>query len=91
MSHRYSIENIFHFACDECKRWWSVALSDMNRFPDKTAFCPHCGNESIVEKIKMNQLTICTGEWSSSYCLRDGEYADDILGYRCYEGYGERV
>tara|TARA_B100000953_G_C17690509_1_gene315335 strand:+ start:65 stop:229 length:165 start_codon:yes stop_codon:yes gene_type:complete len=54
MSHRYSIENIFHFACDECKRWWSVALSDMNRFPDKTAFCPHCGNESIVEKIKMN-------------------------------------
>jgi hypothetical protein len=54
MSHKSSIENIFHFTCDECKRWWSVALSDMNKYPDRIAYCPHCGCTEVVEKLKMN-------------------------------------
>ena len=54
MSHKYTIETIFHFSCSECKNWWSIALvhiSGMSYYPEGKAYCPHCGRESITEKI----------------------------------------
>jgi hypothetical protein len=59
MTHKYTIETIFHFSCSECKNWWSVAIvhiSGMAYYPEGKAFCPHCGKESITEKINMKNI-----------------------------------
>jgi predicted nucleic acid-binding Zn ribbon protein len=56
VTHKYTLETIFHFGCGECKNWWSVALvhiSGMSVYPEGKAYCPHCGKESITEKIEM--------------------------------------
>jgi ribosomal protein L33 len=36
-----SFEIIWHFSCEECKGWWSIAASD--KWKPKKLFCPHCG------------------------------------------------
>ncbi len=42
---KYSKELIYHFTCDKCNLWWSIALESElnNRF--KEWFCPWCGHK----------------------------------------------
>ena len=54
MTHKYTIEMIFHFTCGKCKHWWSIADThhkDKNVYGEGKAYCPHCGKESITEKM----------------------------------------
>ena len=54
MTHKYTIEMIFHFTCSQCKNWWSIADThhkDKNFYAEGRAYCPHCGKESITEKM----------------------------------------
>ena len=54
MTHKYTIEMLFHFTCSQCKNWWSIALMHdkaMNVYPEGKSYCPHCGKESITEKM----------------------------------------
>ena len=42
----YSKEQIFHFTCERCDMWWSIAAEnmDMNK---KTWTCPWCGHKHL--------------------------------------------
>ena len=37
-------ETIWHFTCEECHGWWSIAVMDAWR-PYKL-YCPHCGDKN---------------------------------------------
>jgi Fe-S cluster biogenesis protein NfuA len=44
--HHYSAEIIFHFTCQTCRKWWSIA----DWTPVETLTCPHCSTTSSVEE-----------------------------------------
>jgi len=46
----YSIENLIHFTCDFCEKWWSVGdapVKDKNFW-----YCPWCGKINHPKEIK---------------------------------------
>ncbi|SVC13380.1 uncharacterized protein METZ01_LOCUS266234 [marine metagenome] len=45
---RNSKEIIWHFTCDSCSGWWSIAASD--QWSPKKLFCPHCSFKHIYNK-----------------------------------------
>jgi len=56
MNHKFTTETLFHFTCSECKNWWSIALAHIPGaayYPEGRAYCPHCGKESITEKMEI--------------------------------------
>jgi hypothetical protein len=46
-THSFSKETIWHFVCDSCKLWWSIASSD--DWNPKQLYCPHCGIKNAIE------------------------------------------
>ena len=38
------VEYLYHFTCERCKLWWSIAL-DKEGWKAKKMWCPHCGNK----------------------------------------------
>jgi len=48
---QYTIENLYHFNCDECKKWWSVADYKVTELNQKMT-CPHCNRISIIKSLK---------------------------------------
>ena len=41
----YSYEKIYHFTCDECELWWSIAGTNINVEKKSAWYCPWCGHE----------------------------------------------
>jgi transcription elongation factor Elf1 len=41
---KYSIEKLYHFTCDKCGMWWSVAATNMVLY-NKTWICTWCGKQ----------------------------------------------
>lgn len=37
-----SVEILYHFTCERCKNWWSIAMEKTGWNPKKM-WCPHCG------------------------------------------------
>ena len=58
---RYTVETLYHFSCDKCKKWWSIAdfaywlLPHKAHHSLKKLTCPHCGFKSKLKK-KTNEL-----------------------------------
>lgn len=57
---KYSEELIIHFTCDECKLWWSMAVSNeydnIKWLPapiQRIIFCPHCGHKHATPHEKI--------------------------------------
>lgn len=49
----YSIENLFHFRCSKCQKWWSIGDPKKAGWnPRKELFCPLCGHKQKVIKLK---------------------------------------
>jgi len=45
----YSKETIWHFTCEFCKNWWSIAASDeWHPTTEKNLYCPHCGKPNAT-------------------------------------------
>ena len=42
---KFSVEELFHFNCGFCKRWWTVGDWE----PVEVMACPHCGNRQCIE------------------------------------------
>lgn len=42
-----SLELLFHYRCDRCQKWWSVA--DIRPVAGATVRCPHCGDRNTVD------------------------------------------
>ncbi len=43
---KVSLELLYHYQCDACQKWWSVA--DITPQPGETVWCPHCRNQDVV-------------------------------------------
>lgn len=40
----FSKEQIYHFVCQACKLWWSIAMDNFNPML-RTWYCPWCGHK----------------------------------------------
>ena len=43
---KYSKEQMYHFTCEECNRWWSDTVEN-NDVDKKTRLCPWCGYKHL--------------------------------------------
>ena len=41
-------ETIWHFTCQSCDGWWSIANYD--KWVPKNLYCPHCGKQRTHDK-----------------------------------------
>lgn len=50
----YSIEKLFHFKCELCKKWWSIGDAPIDL--QQKLYCPFCGQLQNIkeEKLKLN-------------------------------------
>ena len=56
MNYSKKKETIWHFTCDICKGWWSIAEgTDWKAHGPKELYCPHCGKKCI-DDIKVNLI-----------------------------------
>lgn len=46
---KLSIELLYHYQCDRCHKWWSVA--DITPTPNTIVYCPHCGSKHVVPSL----------------------------------------
>ena len=42
----YSTEQIFHFTCDQCELWWSIAVENV-KMDKRTWTCPWCSHDHL--------------------------------------------
>jgi len=48
MKHRHVVEELHHFQCGECKKWWAIGDAPKAK---NDWFCPWCGTmESGIKK-----------------------------------------
>lgn len=59
---RCYLERLYHYCCDACDRWWSVA--DLEPPIGSTTTCPHCGHVNTVEGIEQSPVSAATPERS---------------------------
>ena len=52
----YSKEIIYHFTCESCERWWSIALESDLKQKEVSWTCPWCSHVHDKE-IDTNKLT----------------------------------
>lgn len=45
---KISVEHLYHFSCSACNKWWTVA--DYKWELGKKGWCPHCGQEFVVDE-----------------------------------------
>jgi DNA-directed RNA polymerase subunit RPC12/RpoP len=48
--HKFSVEQLFHFNCGECKKWWSIG--DFHLLKQDEISCPHCGYKTDFKQIE---------------------------------------
>ena len=53
---KYSHEKIYHFTCDKCELWWSVAAENMN-MSKRSWICTWCGHKHDVPHKDLTPLT----------------------------------
>ena len=39
-------EIIWHFTCEDCLNWWSIAATD--NWTPKSLTCPHCSTKMVI-------------------------------------------
>jgi hypothetical protein len=49
---QYTKEILYHFNCEECKKWWSVSDFTLSGDPKQKMSCPHCNRISIIEPLE---------------------------------------
>ena len=54
MTHKYSVETLYHFSCGSCKSWWSIGDFNITRF--KSLTCPYCGETEALEDINEEEI-----------------------------------
>ena len=52
----YSHEKIYHFTCEECSLWWSIAGTNIKVEKKPVWYCPWCGHE---HKPDHKDITLC--------------------------------
>ena len=44
-----SLEHIYHFTCEKCNLWWSIALESELKEREVAWYCPWCGHQHQKE------------------------------------------
>ena len=73
---RKSKETIWHFTCDKCSKWWSIASTE--EWNPTKLYCPYCKHEHIYEastKKKEGDLNTVTYNDEKGYVI---DYKDAI-------------
>jgi uncharacterized Zn finger protein (UPF0148 family) len=52
---KVSVEVLYHFACESCKKWWTIA--DFQWHEGKQIICPECGHREELEENPNLQIT----------------------------------
>jgi phage FluMu protein Com len=52
---KVSLEKLYHYNCDNCDRWWTVA--DIVPLLGKLVNCPHCGILNTIEQVTEHPVT----------------------------------
>ena len=53
MNHKRAVEELSHFQCGRCKKWWTIGDAPKEK---KKWFCPWCGEgEESLQKKKINK------------------------------------
>ena len=47
---KVSLEFLYHFHCDRCRKWWSRA--DIEPQIGEKVYCPYCGHINTVEAVQ---------------------------------------
>lgn len=53
---RATVEYIWHFSCEDCLGWWSIASHE--NYKPKKMYCPHCGKHQT----QIETRSVQTGE-----------------------------
>ena len=51
---KYSIETIYHFTCQVCSLWWSIAAENIN-MNKQIWVCPWCGHRHKPPHMDKNE------------------------------------
>ena len=64
MSHKYTVEKIYHFTCSKCKNWWSYATGHkgLPLYIQQNFYCPHCGHRDSVGEDAIARM-VATEQW----------------------------
>ena len=55
---KYSQETIYHFTCEKCSLWWSIATDGFLK--DRPLHCPHCSHHHNPPHLDQNELILST-------------------------------
>ena len=50
-----STETLYHYTCERCKNWWSIAIDKEGWNPSKM-WCPHCGHIHYKQEINYENM-----------------------------------
>ena len=45
-----NVEILYHFSCEECKGWWSIAMENFIGAGSREWFCPWCGDKGFHDE-----------------------------------------
>jgi hypothetical protein len=45
-----NVEILYHFSCEECKGWWSIAMENFIGAKGREWYCPWCGVKQYCDK-----------------------------------------
>ncbi|MCC6520365.1 hypothetical protein IT403_00050 [Candidatus Nomurabacteria bacterium] len=48
----YSVEELNHFNCGTCKKWWSIGDPKVAKKKNQEWFCPWCGLQQTFKKVQ---------------------------------------
>ena len=49
------VEILYHFTCNSCKNWWSIAMEKTGWKPKKM-WCPHCGCKQTSDLLDFEEF-----------------------------------
>jgi len=53
VSHKYTVEKLYHFQCESCDQWWTIGDWDKSPSYNGKLNCPNCGaSAQCVKKPK---------------------------------------
>ena len=68
---KYSKEIIYHFTCEACDHWWSIALENELTNKDVSWHCPWCGHTHNKERDTSQNLS---EQYTNKYQHKDAPY-----------------
>ena len=75
---KFSKEIIYHFTCEACSRWWSIALESDLKQKEVSWTCPWCSHvhdkEIDTNKYKKDTTQNLSEQYTNKYQHKDAPY-----------------